>query len=137
MKYLYITIFIFISTIALGQINIKGNIKGEDNTNLENATIQIIGTNLFTQSDENGNFELKDIPKGKIDIAFYLLGYEQKTITQIITNNETNLSVILIEKEQHLEEVVVSAIFNKAQSQTVRKWNIKQWKKCKKMVLLL
>ena len=121
MKHLYILLFTFLSTLAFGQNNIKGTIKAEDNSNIENVTVQILGTNLYTQSDENGNFELKDIPKGKIDIAFYLLGYEQKTITQIITDDETNLSVILIEKEQHLEEVVVSAIFNKAQSQTVMK----------------
>ena len=121
MKFLYITIFIFISTITFGQNSIKGNIKSEDNSNIENVTIQIIGTNLYTQSDENGNFELNDIPKGKIDLAFYLLGYEHKTITQIISENETNLFVILNEKAQHLEEVVVSSIFNKAQTQTVMK----------------
>ena len=116
MKHLYILLLTFFTTFAFSQNNLKGNIKTEDNSNLENVTIQIIGTNLYTQSDENGNFELKDIPKGKIDLAFYLLGYEHKTVTQIISENETNLSVILNEKEQHLEEVVVSSIFNKAQS---------------------
>ena len=98
MKHLYILLFTFLSTLAFGQNNIKGTIKAEDNSNLENVTVQIIGTNLYTQSDENGNFELKDIPKGKIDIAFYLLGYEQKTITQIITDDETNLSAIIERK---------------------------------------
>jgi len=121
MKYLYIYILLFITTISFAQNHLKGTIKAEDNSNLENVTIQIIGTNLYTQSDENGNFELKDIPKGKIEIAFYLIGYEQQTITQNITLAETNLTVVLKEKEQHLEEVVVSSIFNKAQSQTVMK----------------
>ena len=121
MKYLYIFLFTIISTITFGQNNIKGNIKTEDKSNLENVTIQIIGTNLYTQSDENGNFELKDIPKGKIEIAFYLLGYENQIVTQNIIQTETIINAVLKEKEQHLEEVVVSSIFNKAQSQTVMK----------------
>lgn len=121
MKHLYILLFILISTLTFSQNHIKGNIKAEDNSNLENVTIQIMGTNLYTQSDENGNFELKDIPKGKIDLAFYVLGYEQKTISLIIKDNETVVSIVLHEKEQHLEEVVVSSIFNKVQSQTVMK----------------
>ena len=56
MKYLHICAFIFISTITYGQNHLKGNIKAEDKSNLENVTIQILGTNLYTQSDENGNF---------------------------------------------------------------------------------
>lgn len=121
MKQLYIILFAFVSTIAFSQNHIKGNIKAEDQTNLENVTIQIIGTNLYTQSDKNGNFELKDIPKGKMDLAFYLIGYEQKTISLTNTEKEKLINVILKEKEKHLEAIVVSAIFNKNQSQTVMK----------------
>ncbi|WP_438966150.1 TonB-dependent receptor [Flavobacterium sp.] len=121
MKQLYILLFAFVSTIAFSQNHIKGNIKAEDQTNLENVTIQIIGTNLYTQSDKNGDFELKDVPNGKIDLAFYLIGYEQKTISLTNTEKEKLINVILKEKEQHLEAIVVSAIFNKTQSQTVMK----------------
>lgn len=121
MKHLYIYLFIFITSITFSQNHIKGTIKASDNSNLENVTIQIIGTNLFTQSDANGNFELKDIPKGKIELAFYLMGYEQKSITQNIIETENFINVVLKEKEQHLEQVVVSSIFNKVQSQTVMK----------------
>lgn len=121
MKHLYILLFTFLSTISFSQNHINGNIKTEDKSNLENVTIQIIGTNLYTQSDENGNFELKNIPKGKIELAFYLISYEQKVITQIITEQETYLTILLKEKEQHLDEVVVSSIFNKTQAQTVMK----------------
>jgi iron complex outermembrane receptor protein len=121
MKHLYILLFTFLSTISFSQNHINGNIKAENKSNLENVTIQIIGTNLYTQSDENGNFELKNIPKGKIELAFYLISYEQKIVAQTITQQETYLSIILKEKEQHLDEVIVSAIFNKAQAQTVMK----------------
>ncbi|WP_338410133.1 TonB-dependent receptor [uncultured Flavobacterium sp.] len=121
MKYLHICVFIFISTITYGQNHLKGNIKAEDKSNLENVTIQILGTNLYTQSDENGNFKLKNVPKGPLKLAFYLLGYEYKIIKQNTTNLDTSISIILIKKVQHLDEVLVSAIFNKVQTHSVMK----------------
>ncbi len=52
-------------------------------------------------------------PKGTNKIIFHLSGYETKT--EIITNDgtEITLNIILIEKEMHLEEVIISTLYNK------------------------
>lgn len=121
MKHVFSYICILFSTLVFSQNYITGTIKTSDNTSLENVVVQIIGTNLYTQSDKNGFFEIKNTPNGYYQLAFYHMGYEEKTISIYSKDPQNKLEIVMIEKELHLEEVVVSAIFNKTQSQTVMK----------------
>ena len=116
-----ISIWIFlISAFAYSQNKLTGKITTENNIPLQNAVVQITENNAFTETNEFGIYTFENVPKGKITLVVHLLGYEQKT-EKINSISTTELNFILQEKEQHLDEVIVSTAFNKIQSQNVMK----------------
>jgi iron complex outermembrane receptor protein len=105
---------------SYSQYQIKGKITTENNLPLQNVALHLLENNASTETNENGEFEFKEAPKGNITIVTYLFGYEQQNIT-LNTTLQSELNIILVEKEQHLDEVIVSTNFNKVQSQNVMK----------------
>lgn len=119
-SYLSIIGLFLIASISFAQQNLTGKITSENNQPLENVAIQIIENNSYTISNTDGFYQFNNAPKGNITLVVYLFGYEQKT-QKINTAEVTELNFILSEKEQHLDEVIVSTNFNKIQSQNVMK----------------
>ncbi len=119
-SYLSIIGLFLIASISFAQQNLTGKITSENNQPLENVAIQIIENNSYTISNADGFYQFNNTPKGNITLVVYLFGYEQKT-QKINTAEVTELNFILNEKEQHLDEVIVSTNFNKIQSQNVMK----------------
>ncbi|MFD2892036.1 TonB-dependent receptor domain-containing protein [Flavobacterium chuncheonense] len=121
MKHYIIQIaFILMAISTYSQYQIKGKITSENNLPLQNVALHLLENNASTETNENGEFEFKEAPKGNITIVTYLFGYEQQNIT-LNTTAQNELNIILVEKEQHLDEVIVSTNFNKVQSQNVMK----------------
>jgi outer membrane receptor for ferrienterochelin and colicins len=90
--------------------DIQGTIK-VDNLVQAFATITI-STNPIkgTQSDDNGNFQLKNIPFGEYDLTVSYLGYEDKQQTIIINENNISVKVSfnLNETSYTLNDIVVT-----------------------------
>ena len=120
MKQIISLLLLFVVTISFSQNKISGKITSENKESLQGVTIHIVENNAYTETNENGFYELNNIPKGSITVVVYLFGYEQKT-EKINSTNQTELNFILNEKEQHLDEVLVSTTFNKVQSQSIMK----------------
>ena len=53
--------FFFVATIMIAQRTVTGNVIDSNKEPLIGANIILVGTGTGTLTDENGNFELKDI----------------------------------------------------------------------------
>ena len=121
MKNIILYILLLVASFTYSQNTLSGKIISENKSPLQGVAVHIIENNSFTETDIDGKYSLQNIPKGTITIMVYLYGYEQKT--EKVNSNQTaiKLDFTLVEKEQHLDEVVVSTSFNKIQSQNVMK----------------
>lgn len=91
----------------------SGSIKG---TVLDNSQIPLMGVNILiknttqgTQTDENGNFMISNIPNGNYELVVSYIGFRTKETSVTITNGESKeiTSIILYEGNEILREVVV------------------------------
>jgi hypothetical protein len=85
---------------------------------LVGAAVQITGINpiLGAVTDENGVFEIKNVPTGRHQIYISFIGYNAATIPNIVVNagKETVLNIFLEESVTKLEAVTVSGKVDKA-----------------------
>lgn len=95
---------------------IKGVVKDEEGSLLPGVTVLIKGTTIGAATDVNGAFSL-NIPDMKdIVLLFSFVGMETKEVT---LGDKTELNVVMELAEEHLDEVVVTGIFErKAESFT-------------------
>ncbi|OOG73230.1 TonB-dependent receptor [Flavobacterium sp. A45] len=110
MKHLFsvITLFTILLTYAQENIAIRGTIMHKS-TPIENATVEIIGTNYSTQTDSKGIYSFQNIPKGNYKILVTAVGYKtQRKNIAIQTSAQTQLDYELQTDENELNEVVVS-----------------------------
>lgn len=112
----YSFIIAILSLIALNSINAQtGSIKGIIRNQFSNepipfATIYVEGTQLGTQSLDDGTFEITNIPPGFIKISVTSVGYESFKTDEIRISNatHTNLEISLTESNTTLNEVSVT-----------------------------
>ncbi|MDB4286392.1 carboxypeptidase-like regulatory domain-containing protein, partial [bacterium] len=78
------------------------------------GTDPLIGT--FTDLD--GEFRLENVPVGRVTLQLSYLGYEKKTIPNIVVNSgkEVILDLGMQESVLNMHEVVISAYENKGQA---------------------
>lgn len=104
-----ILLFAMMSQISYAQNNITGRVYDKTNNNaLPYVSVFLPEQNKGTLTDDNGKFELTDLPKGELKIQFSYLGY--KTIIKTINtnNNEKDIQVKMELSVLQCEEVVVS-----------------------------
>lgn len=112
MKYIYLILFILISSFSYSQkcnsIFIGEVTDFHNKAPLENATIKLIGTNKITISDNKGKFTFQDLCNTVYNIEVSHLGCETKILKLDIDGNTFKA----ISLEHHLEalnEVVVAS----------------------------
>ncbi|MDL2247567.1 TonB-dependent receptor [Bacteroides sp. OttesenSCG-928-J23] len=68
-----------------------------------------------TTTDDDGRFELKNVPVGRHDLQVSFLGYEPTIFREIMLTSakEVYIEVLMKENTQQLEEVVVRPLINK------------------------
>jgi iron complex outermembrane recepter protein len=126
-------IFIFFVLFLFVKVNAQNQIKGRvtDKTNnkaLSFANVYLPEQNKGTLTDENGEFELSNLPKGQFKIQFSYVGY--KTIIKTILT-DTSENVLNIEMEPAIlqaEEVVVSGGTHSTQHENAMKIELIQSK---------
>lgn len=84
------------------------------------AQVMILGTDpvIGTAIDVDGKFRLENIPIGRITLQLSYLGYESKTIPNIVVNSgkEVVLNLNMQESIVKLDEIVVKAYKNKGEA---------------------
>jgi outer membrane receptor for ferrienterochelin and colicins len=107
MKYIVIIGFLLLSTFAFGQ-SISGKIVTEDGSEIPYASVYLKKTKIGTSSDENGLYELKNIPKDKYILIVSSIGYKTKSIKINITSDKEITKNITLLEDDSLDEIVVS-----------------------------
>jgi hypothetical protein len=84
------------------------------------STVIIVGSDplIGTATDVNGIFRLEKVPVGRIAVKISYLGYETKTISDIVVNSgkEVVLDLTMQESVTKMEEVVIKAYRNKGEA---------------------
>ena len=92
------------------EVNIRGSIKDRNSKEpLIGATVQIVGSNLATMTDIDGNFQLSGVKDGIYDIEIKYVGYKTavKRQVKIEDNKITTLDFEMVTDDQMLSDVVV------------------------------
>jgi hypothetical protein len=106
MKITALLAFILISVLVSAQTGIvKGRVSAAGNNNpIDFATVAIDGTTTGAQTDEKGEYEIKDLKPGFYNIKISSIGYSPKTIFEIeVTNSKP--AVVNIELENSTEKL--------------------------------
>ena len=75
------------------------------------VNLQIIGTSKAATSDENGKFQITNIPVGTYNIQFSYVGYKNQTLYNIVINsgNESTFQIEMESLNTELKALEVSA----------------------------
>lgn len=114
MKKIFILPLSLFSLISLAQTGvIRGTIiDKQSEKSIAGATIQLLNdTSIRCTTDNNGNFELSNVPLGRQTITVNFSGYENSTVPdiEVTTGKEVVISISLGEKFNSLEKVVIAA----------------------------
>ena len=121
MKTFYTALLLVLTIFASAQTKIAGTISDNENKALPNVIVSIPEIHKETISDENGKYVLNNLPKGNFKIIFSMIGYGTQIVSTRILDKEITLNISLEESVTHMDEVIVSTVFNKLQSQNVMK----------------
>lgn len=92
------------STFAQGMI--RGRVINEKNNPVPGASIFLSNTSIGTRADDEGRFQL-NLPAGKFDLVVSSVGYQTYTNAVEANTIKDLITIILIEKTQELEAVVI------------------------------
>src|SRR5690606_37803241 len=88
---------------------LKGKVISEGKA-VEAVSIAIKGKTIFTRTDKNGYFEVKNIPSGSHDVVVSYIGYQTLTENIVFQESQTiDKNFELFEDYLNLEEVVITA----------------------------
>ncbi|REA64331.1 TonB-dependent siderophore receptor [Dyadobacter luteus] len=106
-------IFLQIQTDTKGAL--KGIIKTSDSKPAEFVNLSVKGTGKGSQTDENGEFLIRNIPAGSNTLIIQYLGYEAMEQNVEVTHDQTlTLPVIFLKEDSKtLQEVIVNGSPNK------------------------
>ncbi|HEV7378748.1 MAG TPA: carboxypeptidase-like regulatory domain-containing protein, partial [Dyadobacter sp.] len=119
MKYIF-TVLCLIGTLLshaqqAGKSHVKGHIQTSDGKAGSYVTVQIKNGKSGTVTDENGNYQLRNVPAGKHTLVISIVGFESAEY-EIETTEESTLNVAdisLREDARTLREVTVKGNVNK------------------------
>ena len=120
-RFLYLLSVVFIFTSASAQNKLTGSITSIKNEPLP-GTVYLPQLEKGTAADFDGNYSIINIPNGTYTVIYSYLGYA--TISKKINfsnNQEVTENIHLTESAVEMEEVIVSTLFHKLQSENVMK----------------
>ncbi len=106
------------------QNKIAGKVTDQDGLPLTGATIFLPEMNKGTISDINGNYELKNLPNGKIKIQFSFLGYANTVETVILKGSLIDFDISLKASAIEAEEIVISGGYSSTQHENAVKIDV-------------
>lgn len=128
-KYLLVlSLAVFNFGFAQNSGALKGNIVDVNGNSISNVNVEIEGTTLGDETDNNGEFYLRNIQQGNYDLKISYVGYATRKVNVNVQANSTTTvpAIVLSSQQEKLGEVVLRAngnknAFTRAKSQTVGK----------------
>ena len=121
MKFIYFYILIGFAMMANAQNKIVGTVTDITKNPIPGAIISLPEIHKEALSNVDGNFTINNVPQGNFKLIISFIGYETQTKIVSLSGNEIQLSIELIEAVMHMDEVIVSNVFKRLQSQNVMK----------------
>ena len=121
MKIFYVTLLLGFSLFVSAQNKISGITLDKDSKPLPNVIVSIPEIHKETTSDTDGNYILSNLSNGTFKIIYSSIGYSTQTLDVTLSGNEIIKNILLADAIIHMDEVIVSTVFNKLQSQNVMK----------------
>lgn len=110
--------WIFSTAYAQQTGEVRGRVfNAVNNEAIPFANVVVLGTDIGTVSDENGNYILKDLKPGLYNIRASFVGYKPKTFFEIQVSlaRAVRLDFDLMEEAADLKEVTVNAEFTRSE----------------------
>lgn len=111
---------LFFTSFSIAAQKKQGNIQAEIKDSVSKAPMEYVTATLYTAdsnnlvtggvTDLNGAIELKNVPYGKYKLVFSFVGYQSKTINNLVvssSNSSIDLGIISLQNNLNLKEVVV------------------------------
>ena len=121
MKYLSTILFIGFTVFTYAQNKITGKITNQQNEPIFGAEIYLDELNKGTSTNEDGYYEITNLPNNTVKISVIYFGYEPITKYIQLKEKETILNFTLKEAIFKIDEIIISTPFNKLQSENVVK----------------
>lgn len=107
MRLLLTVIFLLLGELMFAQ-TVRGKLL-DGRSPIPFASVGIVGSNYGTSSSFDGDFELRDLPKGKHQLFVSCIGYKTDTIELHVEEEDVHLGELQIEPSSlGLDEVVIS-----------------------------
>lgn len=121
-----LALLLFSLTLSVSLGFSQGVIRGKISNPINNqpvpfANVLILNSDLGAVSDENGLYEIRDIPPGLYNVRASFVGYKVQTIfeVQVTLARPVQLDFQLDEEASELNEVVVSSEFSRSEETPV------------------
>lgn len=122
MKNFFLSLLLGISAFVSAQNVLKGTITDINNTKIEGVNIILPELHKETKTNSEGQYILNNLPNGTFVIVFSSDKFDIITTKVKLNQKEITFDQTLEERHtHHLEDVIVSTAFNKAQNQNVMK----------------
>ncbi|MBO6517577.1 MAG: TonB-dependent receptor [Bacteroidia bacterium] len=119
---------------------IRGSVFDQDSrTPLPEAYVQVLNTNpeISAITDSDGNFSLSDVPVGRVTIKVSYIGYEDKTMPNVLVGSgkEVILNVGITESVANLKQTVITKkknrqkVLNEMAVVSARSFSVEQTKR--------
>ena len=106
---LLLTIATLWTTATAQGVLIAGLVKDEAGKPVEFASLLIKESGIWAISDEQGKFQMKNVPQGKVLITIQCLGYATRELQLDITKDIPRMNIRLLQENLKLDEVTVTA----------------------------
>lgn len=121
-KYIFLIILMGFTSLGFAQNAISGTIKNQNNEPITNVEISILDGVIQSKSNEKGEFKITNLPIGKLTLIFKKAKFEIKSQQISIGNqDQINLDIVLEKEVHHIDEILISSVFNTTQNENVVK----------------
>ncbi|MBT8387111.1 MAG: TonB-dependent receptor [Ignavibacteria bacterium] len=105
-----IALILFLQSYCFAQnYSISGTVTDTLGLPLPFINVAIIGTAFGDASDENGKYEIANLPNGNYTVKYSAIGYQSVSNEVIINNNSITINIILKEEAIESDEVIVTS----------------------------
>ena len=120
-KYIIFFVWLLLCQFAFSESIIRGKICNSKNEPLIGASIYALQQNKGAISNSKGEYQIQNLPNGKINIQVAYIGYQNQVKTIILDNSNIELNFELIETPIETDEIVVSGGYNSTQHENAVK----------------
>ena len=112
-------ILLYVSYITVAQVKFKGTVyKDSSMLPLSKAMVSFAELNLVTQTNSEGQYQLKNIPKGQYTVMYKFLGYKTEVFLLNLNDSVVTKDVTMIQQFIQQQEVVVYGSHNSSYEKT-------------------